>query len=287
MKQYVVDQLRYPDYEKLKGFLDQSYGQAAMGAVYWIALDPDVLSPIQSEHRGMPAARGGGRTWGNPPVHGTAGAHPQSDSLQMHRLCHAGTARLADPPGGRHAGAVGHFSIVPYILVRGPAPWRQRRWKRVTSPSLPIGNPLVVWARTAVIMAGGAIATLFFSVMAIAVSFFSRSGNSVHRVGRAWARSPPGGERGPGGRHRHRAHRRRSFVHLHVQPPEQLRHPGAAGAPCRCSSGGWRRPSCSGSPFSDGPCAGRATSASTARIVRPRSEACSRRRKKSGKGYRS
>jgi len=35
---------------------------------------------------------------------------------------------------------------------------------------------------------GGAIATLFFSLLAIAVSLFSRSGNSVHRVGRAWSR---------------------------------------------------------------------------------------------------
>ena len=51
MKQYVVDQLRYPDYEKLKGFLDQNYGQVAMGAVYWMSLDEDVLSPIQREHR--------------------------------------------------------------------------------------------------------------------------------------------------------------------------------------------------------------------------------------------
>ena len=50
MKQYVVDQLRYHDYLKLKGFLDQRYGEAAMGAVYWLPLDPDVLAPIQSEH---------------------------------------------------------------------------------------------------------------------------------------------------------------------------------------------------------------------------------------------
>jgi hypothetical protein len=50
MKQYVVDQLRYQDYEKLKGFLDQNYGEAAIGAVYWIPLDQDVLAPIQREH---------------------------------------------------------------------------------------------------------------------------------------------------------------------------------------------------------------------------------------------
>jgi 1-acyl-sn-glycerol-3-phosphate acyltransferase len=51
-----------------------------------------------------------------------------------------------------------------------------------------MGNLLVAWARTAAIIAGGAAATLFFSVLAIAVSFFSRSGDSVHRVGRAWSR---------------------------------------------------------------------------------------------------
>ena len=57
-----------------------------------------------------------------------------------------------------------------------------------TPPCSPMGNPLVAWARTAVIIVGGAVATLFFSVLAIAVSFFSRSGDSVHRVGRAWSR---------------------------------------------------------------------------------------------------
>jgi len=51
MKQYVVDQLRYTDYEKLKGLLDQRYGEAAMGAVYWIPIDPDLLAPVQKEHR--------------------------------------------------------------------------------------------------------------------------------------------------------------------------------------------------------------------------------------------
>jgi len=50
MKQYVVDQLRYPDYEKLKGCLDQRYGPAEMGSVYWVPLDPELLSPVQREH---------------------------------------------------------------------------------------------------------------------------------------------------------------------------------------------------------------------------------------------
>jgi hypothetical protein len=51
MKQYVVDQLRYHDYEKLKAWLDQQYGDATMGAVYWIPLEREVLSPTQCEHR--------------------------------------------------------------------------------------------------------------------------------------------------------------------------------------------------------------------------------------------
>jgi 1-acyl-sn-glycerol-3-phosphate acyltransferase len=58
----------------------------------------------------------------------------------------------------------------------------------VTRTFLPMRNPLMDWARTAVIMAGVVIATLFFSVLAIVVSFFSRSGNSVHRVGQVWGR---------------------------------------------------------------------------------------------------
>jgi 1-acyl-sn-glycerol-3-phosphate acyltransferase len=60
----------------------------------------------------------------------------------------------------------------------------------VTTPSSSAwGNPLAAWARTAAIMAWVVMATFFFSILAIAASFFSRSGNRVHRVGRAWSRS--------------------------------------------------------------------------------------------------
>ena len=50
MKQYVVDQLRYPDFEKLKGCLEHAYGPAAMGSIYWVPLTPELLSPVQREH---------------------------------------------------------------------------------------------------------------------------------------------------------------------------------------------------------------------------------------------
>jgi hypothetical protein len=50
MKQYVVDQLRYPDYEKLKACLDQTYGPAEMGSIYWVCLAPGLLTSVQAEH---------------------------------------------------------------------------------------------------------------------------------------------------------------------------------------------------------------------------------------------
>jgi len=50
MKQYVVDQLRYPDYEKLKACLDQTYGTAEMGGIYWVGLEEGLLTPVQAEH---------------------------------------------------------------------------------------------------------------------------------------------------------------------------------------------------------------------------------------------
>jgi hypothetical protein len=51
MKQYVVDQLRYLDYEKLKAYLDQTYGPAEMGGIYWVRLEKELLTPVQGEHR--------------------------------------------------------------------------------------------------------------------------------------------------------------------------------------------------------------------------------------------
>lgn len=51
MKQYVVDQLRPSDYEKLKGYLDNAYGEnRMMDGVWWIPLDPETENEIQKEH---------------------------------------------------------------------------------------------------------------------------------------------------------------------------------------------------------------------------------------------
>lgn len=51
MKQYVVDQLRFPDYEKLKAYLDQNFGPASVGRIYWVPVDGETLNPVQAEHR--------------------------------------------------------------------------------------------------------------------------------------------------------------------------------------------------------------------------------------------
>lgn len=50
MKQYVVDQLRFTDYEKIRGCLDQRFGPASVEGVYWVPLEPGRLSATQTAH---------------------------------------------------------------------------------------------------------------------------------------------------------------------------------------------------------------------------------------------
>ena len=50
MKQYLIDGLRPEDHVKLKAYLDDHYGPASLGSVYWVEIDPDLLSPVQKEH---------------------------------------------------------------------------------------------------------------------------------------------------------------------------------------------------------------------------------------------
>jgi hypothetical protein len=50
MKQYVIDELRAADYTALKTYLDQQYGPAEMGGIYWIPVAAEILTDIQSEH---------------------------------------------------------------------------------------------------------------------------------------------------------------------------------------------------------------------------------------------
>lgn len=50
MRQYVIDELRIEDYEKIKSSLDENFGHSGMTDVYWIPLDPEYLTDIQKKH---------------------------------------------------------------------------------------------------------------------------------------------------------------------------------------------------------------------------------------------
>jgi len=50
MKQYVVDELRPADREKLKAHLDAHYGGSSVHGIYWVPLAAQVLSPRQAGH---------------------------------------------------------------------------------------------------------------------------------------------------------------------------------------------------------------------------------------------
>ncbi|MDM8552909.1 hypothetical protein QUF72_22710 [Desulfobacterales bacterium HSG2] len=52
MKQYVIDELRFQDYEKIRAYLDMNFGAAEIGGIYWIPLDPDTLTDVQKAHTG-------------------------------------------------------------------------------------------------------------------------------------------------------------------------------------------------------------------------------------------
>ncbi len=50
MKQYVVDELRPEDHEKLKDHLDTHFGVAEFDGLYWMTLDEEMHAGIQQAH---------------------------------------------------------------------------------------------------------------------------------------------------------------------------------------------------------------------------------------------
>lgn len=50
MKQYVIDELRPGEYEKIKTWLDENFGRSAVEGIYWIPLEPECLTREQTEH---------------------------------------------------------------------------------------------------------------------------------------------------------------------------------------------------------------------------------------------
>ncbi len=52
MKQYQIDGLRLTDYQKLKTYLDEYLELSPLDGIYWLELDPELLTPIQKKHEG-------------------------------------------------------------------------------------------------------------------------------------------------------------------------------------------------------------------------------------------
>ena len=50
MKQYVIDELRPADYEKIRAYLDENLDAFGVDGIYWMPLDQDIFSNVQAEH---------------------------------------------------------------------------------------------------------------------------------------------------------------------------------------------------------------------------------------------
>lgn len=50
MKQYIIDELRAAEHEKLKKSLGDKYGEPVLDGLYWVPLDPALYNDIQTEH---------------------------------------------------------------------------------------------------------------------------------------------------------------------------------------------------------------------------------------------
>lgn len=50
MKQYVIDQLRWNDYEAIKGYLDARGEKTPMEGIYWLSLPETLYSAVQKDH---------------------------------------------------------------------------------------------------------------------------------------------------------------------------------------------------------------------------------------------
>ena len=51
MKQYVIDEIRPQDYEKIKAHLDETCDGSGLDGLYWIPVDEALLSEVQQAHR--------------------------------------------------------------------------------------------------------------------------------------------------------------------------------------------------------------------------------------------
>jgi hypothetical protein len=50
MKQYVIDEIRPQDYEKIKNYLDETFGGSGVDGLYWLPVEEALLSEVQQVH---------------------------------------------------------------------------------------------------------------------------------------------------------------------------------------------------------------------------------------------
>ncbi len=50
MKQYVIDEIRFEDYEKIRAWFDKNKDDSAIDGIYWLLIDEKVLNETQLAH---------------------------------------------------------------------------------------------------------------------------------------------------------------------------------------------------------------------------------------------
>ncbi len=51
MRQYVVDELRPQEVERIRRYVEDTCEPAGIGGIYWLRMPEDLLSPTQYEHK--------------------------------------------------------------------------------------------------------------------------------------------------------------------------------------------------------------------------------------------
>lgn len=51
MKQYVIDELRPKDFEKIRAYMHENFEASTVGDVFWIDLDQNLLTDVQAAHK--------------------------------------------------------------------------------------------------------------------------------------------------------------------------------------------------------------------------------------------
>ena len=50
MKQYVIDEFRPDDFQKIKAYLDDNFAVAGFDGLYWLPLDETAYADVQKDH---------------------------------------------------------------------------------------------------------------------------------------------------------------------------------------------------------------------------------------------